>query len=253
MRLGSKKQRRKVVIAGRYVRSIQYTLNYDPDVRRSRAPKTEISSVAQDAMNLKHSWQKLKAVLAANFTDTDLVITLTYSDDALPTRRIDAEKKLKAFIRRLRDARRENNQVLKYVYVTELGHTSGRLHHHVVLNNTGQDYQMIRDLWARNGDNIDFSFVWTKGYDGWARYLSKEPRDIGRHYVGERMWRASIGLVKPITYSGWVDASEQLDAPPGSREFDKQNRRNGYGEFTYLEFILPPGTEYSPAFNSDLG
>ena len=98
------------------MRSIQYTLNYDPDVRRSRAPKTEISSVAQDAMNLKHSWQKLKAVLAANFTDTDLVITLTYSDDALPTRRVDAEKKLKAFIRRLRDARRENNQVLKYVY-----------------------------------------------------------------------------------------------------------------------------------------
>lgn len=254
MSLASKKQRRKVVIAGRYMRAIQYTLNSDPDVRRTRAPKTEISSVAQEAMNLKHSWQKLKALIAANFAMEDLVITLTYNDGALPPTRRDAENRLKLFVRRLRVERRAAGFELPYLYVTEMGHSSGRLHHHMITTSTGRDYEMIRRLWARNGDNIEFSPIWTKGYDGWARYLSKEPREVGRRYVGERMWRSSLGLVKPQTYPGWVDASNQLTAPPGSVEIDCQKRSNGYGEFTFIECLLPAGTTAdSLALISDLG
>lgn len=254
MRLASKKQRRKVVIAGRYMRSIQYTLNSDPDVRRTRAPKTEISSVAQEAMNLKHSWQKLKALLAANFAPTDLVVTLTYTDASLPPTRRAAENRLKLFIRRLRAERRADGKDLKYIYVTELGHSSGRLHHHIILNSTGQDFDAVRRLWSMDGDNIDFSPIWTKGYDGWARYLSKEPREIGRHYVGERMWRSSMGLVKPRVYCGWVDASDRLTAPPGADVIDTLMRNNGYGEFAYMECMLPPDTTAdSIALISDLG
>ena len=91
--MSSAKERRKISIAGKFVRSIQYALTSDPELRRTRAPKAEISSVAQEAMNLKHSWQKLKAAIAANFEETDLVVTLTYSNEALPQRRTDAEKK----------------------------------------------------------------------------------------------------------------------------------------------------------------
>ena len=254
MRLGNKKQRRKVVIAGRYMRSIQYTLNSDPDVRRTRAPKTEISSVAQEAMNLKHSWQKLKALIAANFSPTDLVVTLTYRDASLPPTRRAAENRLKLFIRRLRAERRAGGKELRYCYVTELGHSSGRLHHHMILNSTGDDFDTIRRLWAKDGDNIDFAPIWVKGYDGWARYLSKEPREIGRHYVGERMWRSSIGLIKPQVYCGWVDASDRLTAPPGASEVDCQSRTNGYGEFTFIECMLPADTTTdSLALISDLG
>ncbi len=254
MRLGSKKQRRKVIIAGRYMRSIQYTLNSDPDVRRTRAPKTEISSVAQEAMNLKHSWQKLKALIAANFSPGDIVVTLTYRDASLPPTRRAAENRLKLFIRRLRDERRAGGKELKYVYVTELGHSSGRLHHHMILNSTGDDYKTIQRLWEKDGDNIDFSPIWIKGYDGWARYLSKEPRELGRRYVGERMWRSSMGLVKPIVYFGWVDASERLTAPPGADVIDAQTRSNGYGEFTFIECMLPAETTAdSLALISDLG
>ena len=254
MRLGSKKQRRKIIIAGRYMRSIQYTLNSDPDVRRTRAPKTEISSVAQEAMNLKHSWQKLKALIAANFSPGDLVVTLTYRDASLPPTRRAAENRLKLFIRRLRAERRAGGKELKYVYVTELGHSSGRLHHHMILNSTGDDYKTIKRLWEKDGDNIDFSPIWIKGYDGWAMYLSKEPREIGRRYVGERMWRSSMGLVKPIVYFGWVDASERLTAPPGADVIDAQTRSNGYGEFTFIECMLPAETTAdSLALISDLG
>ncbi len=242
MYLSSRKQRRKVVTAGRYIRAIQYSLNCEPDVRRTRLPKTQISSVAQEAMNLKHSWQKLKALIASNFSNSDLVVTLTYSDKALPRTKRDAEKHLKAFIRKFRTARRSVGSELPYLYVTEMGHSSGRLHHHMITTSTGNDLETIRSLW-KHGDEIDISYIGVKGYDGWARYLSKEPRELGRHYVGERMWRASKGLLKPNVYYGWVNDPLTInDLPPGSFVIDRQSRNNGYGEFTYIEAMLPSGT-----------
>ncbi|MBE6984321.1 MAG: hypothetical protein E7434_01670 [Ruminococcaceae bacterium] len=251
--MAAKKQRRKVIIAGRYMRSIQYALTTDPDVRRTRAPKTQISSVAQEAMNLKHSWQKLKAVIAANFAMNDLVVTLTYRDDALPKLRKDAENRLKLFVRKLRAERRTMDLEMPYIYVTESGHSSGRLHHHIIITATGHDYDMIRRLWAKNGDDVEFSPIWTKGYDGWAQYLSKEPRENGRRYVGERMWRSSKGLVKPQVFTGWVYASDSLVAPPGAFVIDQQSRVNGYGEFTFIECMLPTNTTAdSLALISDL-
>lgn len=225
--------------AGQYCRAIQYTMNCDPDVRRTRAPKAEISTVAQEAMNLKHSWQKLKALMAANFSLSDLVVTLTYRDEALPALRKDAENRLKQFIRRLRAERRATGAELPYLYVTEMGHSSGRLHHHLIISSTGDDFDQIRRLWVKNGDNIDFSPIWTKGYDGWARYLTKEPRELGRRYVGERMWRSSLGLKKPSVSAQWVDASSPLEPPPGAFILDRQCRENGYGRFLYLEYLLP--------------
>lgn len=242
----SKKQRRKVVIAGQYLRSIQYTLNTDPDVRKSRQPKTQISSVAQEAMNLTHSWQKLKALIAANFSLNDLVISLTYSDNALPKLRKDAENRLKSFIRRLRAERRAVCVELPYLYVTEMGHSSGRLHHHMITTSTGNDYEQIRRLWEKNGTDIDIAPIWTKGYDGWAQYLSKESREYGRRYVGERMWRSSLGLKKPTAYAGWVDKDARLDAlPDGAVVLDRQCRSNGYGSFEYIEALLPASTDVS--------
>lgn len=251
--MATKRQRRKVIVAGRYVRSIQYSMTSDPDVRRTRAPKTQISSVAQEAMNLQHSWQKLKAVIAANFGTDDLVVTLTYRDSDLPKLRNAAENRLKLFIRKLRAERRANGHELPYLYVTEMGHSSGRLHHHMIISSTGQDYEMIRKLWRRNGDDVDIAPIWTKGYDGWARYLSKEPREFGRRYVGERMWRSSKGLAKPQVFTGWVSATAALDAPPGSFVIDRQARANGYGEFAFVECILSPETTAdSLALISDL-
>lgn len=237
--MAQRKQRRKVITAGRYCRAIQYTMIPEPDVRRTRAPKTLISSCAQEALNLRHSWQKLKAAIAANFSPSDLVVTLSYCDESLPPTRKDAESRLKLFIRHLRAARRENGNELKYMYVTESGHSSGRLHHHIIINSTGNDFSMIRRLWAKNGTSIDFSPIASKGFAGWAEYLTKEPREHGRRYVGERMWRSSRGLIKPTVDAGWVDANSPLEPPPGAFILDRQSRSNGYGSFEYLEYLLP--------------
>lgn len=254
MPLTAKKQRRKVIVAGQYIRSIQYSMTSEPDVQRSRAPKTQISSVAQEAMNLKHSYQKFKAVLAANFRPHDLVITLTYRPERLPKLRKDAENQLKYFIRRLRPERKAAGFDFPYVYVTEHIHDDGRMHHHLITTATGDDYKTIRRLWERNGSSVDIETISSKGYAGWALYLTKEPRENGRRYVGERMWRSSLGLHKPHIYTGWVSARNQMDElPPGSNILDNLSRNNGYGEFQFLEAILPPDTnEESLALISDL-
>lgn len=252
MPLAAKKQRRKVIVAGQYVRCIQYSTNTNPDVRRTRAPKTEISSVARETLNLRYSWQKLKALICANFLPSDLVIGLTYRDRDLPATRQQAENHLKLFIRHLRAERRSKGQKLIYIYVTEKGHSSGRLHHHIIVNSTGNDYDTVRKLWAKHGDDVDFSTISRRGYDGWARYLTKESREEGRRYVGERMWRSCQGLIRPQTYSGWVSRSDRLEPPPGALEIDQQRRSNIYGDFVYLEFLIPKKSENSLALISDL-
>ena len=254
MPLAAKKQRRKVIVAGQYIRSIQYSMTSEPDVQRSRAPKTQISSVAQEVMNLKHSYQKLKAVIAANFSPGDLVITLTYRPERLPRLRKDAENQLKYFIRRLRSERKAAGLDFPYVYVTEHIHSEGRIHHHIITTATGDDFKTIRNLWEKNGSSVDITTISSKGYAGWALYLTKEPRENGRRYVGERMWRSSLGLNKPRVYSGWVSARNQIDElPPNSNILDSLSRNNGYGDFHFLEAILPEGTnEESLALISDL-
>ena len=207
-------------------------------------------------MNLRYSRQKLKALIAANFRPNDLVITLTYSDDALPKLRKDAENRLKSFLRRLRSERRASGFELPYVYVTEMGHSSGRLHHHLITTATGNDYEQIRRLWAKNGTNIDIDPIEKEGYERWAEYLSKESREYGRHYVGERMWRQSLGLKKPMTYTGWVDNDAQLDhLPDGTILLGAPLRMsNGYGSFEYIEALLPASTDVSAlALISGLG
>ena len=235
------KQRRKIVTAGRYCRAVQYTMITDIEAQRSRAPKELVSSCAREAINLHQSFQKLKAAIAANFDTSDLVVTLTYSDACLPPGRDAAEKILKRFIRQLRAERRAAGADLRYIYVSELGHSRGRPHHHIILNATGTDYDTLRRLW-QYGDQIDIRRIADKGFDGWARYLSKEPREHGRRRVGERMWRNSRTLVKPIVDAGWVDAGDDLTAPPGAYILDRQERVNCYGRFAYLEYLLPAKT-----------
>lgn len=250
-----KKQRRKVVIAGQYLRSIQYSMHTDPDVHRTRQAKTRLSSIAREAMNLRYSRQKLKAVIAANFGIDDIVVTLTYSDEASPKNRGDAEKRLKAFIRRFRAERKAAGLTLPYIYVTEMGHSSGRIHHHFITSSTGDDYKQIRRLWLKNGSDVDISSIGEAGYDRWAEYLAKEPREYGRRYVGERMWRSSLGLNKPITYAGWVEKGARLDdLPDGTVFLGSRHDSNWYGSFDYVEAILPPSIDVSAiALISGLG
>lgn len=232
--------------------AVQYNVVHTQNQSARRDARALISSPARESLNAKLSWQKLMLILAANFAPTDLVVTLTYRDDNLPAHREAANRRLSYFIRALRPYRRARGEPFRYVRVTEGYHSDGRLHHHLIINSTGQDYDIIRKLWAANGDDIEFTPFGPDGAERWAKYLTKEPREKGRRYVGDRTWTTSRGLRRPTAIYEYVPAETALLPPPGAIITDKTEVQNSYGRFCHMMALLPepekPNTQ-----KSDLG
>lgn len=235
------KERRKIIQAGRLWMAVQYTAIHTQNQTARREARSQISTPARESLNAKLSWQKLMLILAANFNSNDLVATLTYRDADLPVRREDADRRLSNFIRALRTYRRSLEQPidLTYVRVTEGYHSGGRLHHHLIINTTGADYEIIRQLWQKNGDDVDFEKFGQDGAERWAKYLTKEPREKGRRYVGDRTWRTSRGMKRPEPCSIYVEKGECLEPPPGAFVTDRAECSNSYGHFCYMMALLP--------------
>ena len=233
------KERRKIIRAGKLWMAVQYTAIRGGNQTARREARAQISSPARESLNAKLSWQRLMLVLAANFSSTDLVVGLTYRDKDLPVRREDADRRLDNFIRALRKTRTASGQPLVYVRVTEGYHSGGRLHHHLIVDATGDDYATIRRLWQKNGDNVDFEPFGTDGAERWGKYLTKEPREKGRRYVGDRTWRASIHMKKPEVTTEFVDADDALQPPNGAFVVDKTQCENCYGRFCHVMAMLP--------------
>lgn len=233
------KERRKIILAGPLWMAVQYTAIRGPDKDTRREARAQISSPARESLNAKLSWQKLMLVLASNFRSNDLVVTLTYRDKDLPNRRELADKRLDYFIRRLRDHRKALGQELVYARITEGYHSGGRLHHHLIVNTTGQDFDIIKKLWARDGDNVDFEPFGVDGAERWAKYLTKEPREKGRRHIGDRTWRTSRNVRKPQISYEFVDVSDALAPPPGAFVLDRTQCENVYGRFCHIMARLP--------------
>ena len=233
------KERRKTIVAGSLWMAVQYTAIHGNNQTTRREMKSQISSPARESLNAKLSWQKLMLTLAANYKPTDLVVGLDYRPDALPVRREDANKRLSNFIRALRAYRKEKGQDLVYVRVTEGYHSGGRLHHHLIINATGDDYAIVRKLWAKNADTVDFEQFGQDGPERWGKYLTKEPREKGRRYVGDRTWSSSIGMKKPEVLYELVDSRDELQPPPGAFVVDRTSCENCYGRFAHIMAVLP--------------
>lgn len=244
---------KKKMVAGRLVKTVLYSVPQAKDEKKVREAKQKVSSEARQRMNLRASWEKLEMTLAANFGYRDLVLTLTYLDKYLPPNREAAVKLLKKFIAQLRAEYKKRGYVLKYIYVTEDKHGDGRIHHHLVINGTGNDYELIKSLWIY-GDNVHFEPVEIKGYEALARYLTKEPREYGKTEVGKRTWTPSKGLTKPKTEGEYVDDDITLIAPPGAVVLDRSEKNNEFGTFIYLKYLLPDKGEkrIDPLIISDL-
>lgn len=235
------KERRKIIQAGRLWMAVQYTAIHTQNQTARREARMQISTPARESLNAKLSWQKLMLILAANFSKDDLVVTLTYKPEALPPRREDADRRLSNFIRAFRAARRSHSPPFEFIYVrvTEGYHSDGRLHHHLIINATGGDYDVVRQLWAKHGDNVEFERFGMDGAERWAKYLTKEPREKGRRYVGDRTWRTSRGMKRPEVHYEYVDEQDSLTAPPGAFITDKTECSNSYGRFCHMMALLP--------------
>lgn len=233
------KEKRVIFQAGRLWYAKQYTPLCGVAPPSEKRERQRYSSRVREAINFRTSYEKLWLILECNFRWDDLFVTLGYCDDRLPKTKEDAEQQLSYFIRALRAERKKQGQDLVYVRVTEGYHSGGRLHHHLILNAAGEDFEQIRRLWAKNGTDVDFELYCRKDPVAHAKYITKEPREKGRRYVGDRIWRVSRNCKRPVTIKEDVESGTRLFPPAGAHIQSSSEETNTFGRFQYVRAILP--------------
>lgn len=229
-------KRKKTITAGRIIKTILYTAPEPRDGKLTRAEKSRMTTAAQKAMNDKTARGRLEMLIAANFTKQDLFITLTYRPEDLPSKRAKAVKCVRKFLKDLRKYRTVRGRELRYIYTTEEKHGEARLHHHLIINATKQDIEIIRSLWPY-GDIIDAEQIDENDFAALAMYITKESAE-GRP-VGAQMWTRSRNLKQPTVERCYVPDDTTLAVPPGCDTLEREEKVTGYGSYSYIKYRCP--------------
>lgn len=153
------------------------------DVRSAKRAATPEQIRRQNEKNAK---RKLEQLVAANFGDGDLAITLTYAQWVEYER---AQRDIRNFIRSARRWREKHGlSEIKYVYAIER-HKSGCSHIHIILPKMERD--AIEKIWRHGYANARRLQPGKYGLIGISRYLAKDPQ-------GTKRWVPSKNLKKPI-------------------------------------------------------
>lgn len=187
----------KTIISGDLVECEIYPV-YEKKRDIPRRDKEKVSKESQANLNEKNAKKHFVRIVNTNFTQDDLLITLTYQDKYLPTQ-AQAKRDVTNYIRRLKRWREKNNlPELKYVYVIEWvdeeeQHKSKkiRVHHHIIINQ--MDRNAAEDIWKKGRVEAKRLQPDEFGLEGIARYMMKQPKD------GKR-WYGSRNLKKPKVY-----------------------------------------------------
>lgn len=228
---------KKIITAGPLVLGAIYPRASRWDSPKARGAKRQLSSEAQQRMNLKYSYQKLELMLAANFAPGDLILTLTYDEDHLPRSREAAKARLKKFRLKLGALRKCSGAELRMVWATENVFGQGRWHHHCVVNATGDDFDVIRKLWV-SGENVEINKLKIDkdhSYESLARYLCKEARER----PGLRSWSYTRSCRKPEVETFPVPDDTPLQPPKGATVYEEASERNEFGSYKYVKYLAP--------------
>lgn len=236
-------KRRKTIRAGRLVWDITYTV---PRPNANTAQRKRIREVTEEQIqrtNANTAQRKLEMLMATNFDDTDLVLTVTYRDADLPDSADVTRKHLGKVFSQMRAYRKARGLPdLKYIYVLEGRHGDHRPHAHIIINAAGGDLELMRSLWIW-GDDIQLNYIRERGYDGWAGYLTKERREASLN--GKKQFVGSRNLARPVTTYAWVDDGTTVDAPPGAQVLDEGGGRNEIASCRFVKYLMPKNTYYN--------
>lgn len=236
-------KRRKTIRAGRLVWDITYTV---PRPNASSHERKRIREVTEEQVartNANTAQRKLEMLMATNFDEGDLVLTVTYRDGDLPDSADVTRKHLGKVFAQMRAYRKARGLPdLKYIYVLEGRHGDHRPHAHIIINATGGDLELMRSLWIW-GDDIQLNYIRERGYDGWAGYLTKERREASLN--GKKQFVGSRNLSRPVTTYEWVDDGTTVDAPPGAQVLDEGGGRNEIASCRFVKYLMPKNTYYN--------
>ena len=236
-------KRRKTIRAGRLVWDITYTV---PRPNASKQERKRIREVTEEQVartNANTAQRKLEMLMATNFDEGDLVLTVTYRDADLPESADVTRKHLGKVFSQMRTYRKARGLPdLKYIYVLEGRHGDHRPHAHIIINAAGGDLELMRSLWIW-GDDIQLNYIRERGYDGWAGYLTKERREASLN--GKKQFVGSRNLDRPVTTYAWVDDGTTVDASPGAQVLDEGGGRNEIASCRFVKYLMPKNTYYN--------
>lgn len=236
-------KRRKTIRAGRLVWDITYTVPRPNASKQERKRIREVTEERIQRTNANTAQRKLEMLMATNFDDTDLVLTVTYRDADLPDSADVTRKHLGKVFSQMRAYRKARDlPELKYIYILEGRHGDHRPHAHIIINAAGGDLELMRSLWVW-GDDIQLNYIRERGYDGWAGYLTKERREASLN--GKKQFVGSRNLDRPVTTYAWVDDGTTVDAPPGAQVLDEGGGRNEIASCRFVKYLMPKNTYYN--------
>ena len=236
-------KRRKTIRAGRLVWDITYTVPRPNASKQERKRIREVTEEQIQRTNANTAQRKLEMLMATNFDEGDLVLTVTYRDADLPDGADVTRKHLGKVFSQMRAYRKARGLPdLKYIYVLEGRHGDHRPHAHIIINAAGGDLELMRSLWIW-GDDIQLNYIRERGYDGWAGYLTKERREASLN--GKKQFVGSRNLARPVTTYEWVDDGTTVDAPPGAQVLDEGGGRNEIASCRFVKYLLPKNTYYN--------
>lgn len=186
---------KKTIISGPVVECEIYPVwNSRKDVPRV---KIGTSREAQKNLNDKNARKKISRLVNTNFTQEDLMITLTYKNNYLPDEE-EAKRDIQNYINRLKRKRKREGieEPLKYLYVIEYENNKKnskkvRIHHHIIINKMDRD--MAESVWKKGRTDSMRLQLECDGLTGISKYISKG-------LCAGRRWGYSKNLKKPIIH-----------------------------------------------------
>lgn len=169
-----------------------HTSRYGDHGKRGGKKEETKETVAEG--NARRRKEHVYRILAANFSEGDSHVTLTYKETPE-----DEKKEVAKFLRILRRECKKAGKELKYIYVTEKG-KKGKIHHHIVMNVT--DTALIRRTWTAGGVKISPLYP-DKDYEQLADYLLKQGEAGKNRYHGSRnleIPQPEVEVIKSITW-----------------------------------------------------
>lgn len=155
--------------------------------------RKKASREVQKKLNRRHAAEHLERVAHANFTDNDLSITLTFTEN--PKTKEEATKKIQAFLRKLRRLYKKANIEMKYIWQMEKS-KKGRYHVHMILSG-GIDRDTIEKKWGLGYANTKRLQFDQNGITALTRYIGKSHTDKEEEQLTYRSYNGSKNLIDP--------------------------------------------------------
>ncbi len=229
-------ERERMVITGDYARVNWYPVRRE--AKGKRGQRNRETSLVQKKLNQVNRERRLADLLHLNFTEEDYFIRLSYREQ--PATVEEADENLRKFFRRVRYHRKKAGLGdLKYIYYTERGSQSGKIHHHIFISG-GMDRDALEELWGRGYANTRRLQFNERGLAGLSKYSTKAAKQKIRR---DKAASDEAGaLKKPEGSSGetvfrhrtW-NSSKNLRRPKEGREIFKNDYRVKVRDAAYVD------------------